>query len=68
MKLSVDNMKLSAFDVMHFQQCHFEDGFYMNRKAGTGGFIIRLKKAWLCLGSAIEWHWLALGDLSLSFA
>ena len=67
MKLSVDNMKLSACDVMHFQQCPFEDGFYMTRKAGIGGFIIRLKKAWPCLGSAVELCWLALGGVSLSF-
>jgi len=66
MKLSVDNMKLSACDVMHFQQCPFEDGFYMSRKAG--GVHYQAEKAWPCLGSAVEWHWLALGGLSLSFA
>ena len=40
---------------------------YVSRKGGMGeegGSTGRVIKAWLCLGSAVERHWLALGGLS----
>ena len=43
----------------------FEDWLYVNRKSGTGrevgGCTVRLKEVWLCLGSAVEQPWLAIG-------